>query len=161
MAGMTRLELAASYVTGRRSNRSELHPRAGMVWAKRDSNPRHLRCKRSARFEHNFAGFTLRESVLLTPLLRILSAELSAQATVLYLIWKDLGARAWNFRKIFSFANRRWWWRCYRRRTGRWSGSGSYSRPESWRPCSHGRSSWSSDSSGDRRQRPGDSVCSR
>lgn len=28
---MTRLELAASYVTGRRSNRSELHPRADDV----------------------------------------------------------------------------------------------------------------------------------
>ncbi len=32
---MTRLELAASYVTGRRSNRSELHPHSGWFGGRR------------------------------------------------------------------------------------------------------------------------------
>lgn len=46
---MTRLELAASYVTGRRSNQLSYTPTVlGSWWAKRGSNPRHLPCKGSA-----------------------------------------------------------------------------------------------------------------
>ena len=49
LAGMTRLELATSYVTGRRSNQLSYTPKSmGCWWAKRGSNPRHLPCKGSA-----------------------------------------------------------------------------------------------------------------
>ena len=46
MAGLTRLELATSGVTGRRSNQLSYNPK--IWWAKRGSNPRHPACKAGA-----------------------------------------------------------------------------------------------------------------